>query len=786
MWRRVPLPLATFLCVAAGAVVQSQTPAQPSPVFTFTFGNYAALPSALAVDAGGNSYVGGTFSTFSNPNPGFPVTSDAVQRDPAPMFVAKIDPTGSRIVWATYLGGHKSRSPLPGSAYRWIDRLSSMSVDARGDVWVAGATSSTDFPLVNPLQGSPQGKGSDGFLVKLNSRGSQILYATYLGAPDSYTAVRALTTDAVGNAYIGLHADARLSFETGDLSPPGRLGGTVLVKVNPAGGLVYATRLGSNVDDDITDIAVDPFGGLHAAGRAMRPDFPLLNPIVSRCPTQNGVCFTGFAAAIDSSGSRLLFSTFLAGTDSGAAASSIATDSSGATYISGTTSAPDFPVRNAYQPAYGGKGDGFLMKLGPRGSLLYSTYLGGDAAEPALSTSLPQVLVDSSGRPTFVGNTESIDFGPTTDIRHPDAPLYKSRDGGITWTRVTGGLRGSVSALAATQSGDRVWYAGTADGVLRSTDQGESWQSASDGIAVNRQTYELAIDPTHPDTVYAGTRSGTYRTADRGQHWTQIDPLTYISDWVRTALTVDGNGWVYIGTQGVRRSKDGGRTWETLSSGLRRGPTGPYEDVNAIRFDAHAPGVMYAVQAGLPYRTTDAGASWSPVPGLPYTDAGTLALPPGRPRRVYATLYGDLLRSDDEGATWARLGVRSNTVTRVVVTPDRPDALFVLNAFVTSTQRQAALHASADAGASWTQLGAGALPDQLTLLVTDPRDDNSMFTTAPIRLLAVVLGFDQDARSVKSSGFIDQGSVIRVAQDPAGALYALVTKSSQPMLVKVR
>jgi hypothetical protein len=208
--------------------------------------------------------------------------------------------------------------------------------------------------------------------------------------------------------------------------------------------------------------------------------------------------------------------------------------------------------------------------------------------------------------------------------------------------------------------------------------------------------------------------------------------------------------------------------------------------VEAIRFDPQASGVIYAVQADAPYRSTDAGGSWSALAGFPFTAGATFAMPPARPHRIYATLYGDLQRSDDEGATWARLGVRTNTATSVIVTPDRADSVYVLNAFATSTGRKAALHASTDAGVSWSQLGAGVLPDQLTLLALDPRDDATMFAAAPIRQLAVVLGFDQDARNVRSSGFLDQGSVIRVAQDPTGALYALATKDAQPLLIKLR
>jgi len=144
------------------------------------------------------------------------------------------------------------------------------------------------------------------------------------------------------------------------------------------------------------------------------------------------------------------------------------------------------------------------------------------------------------------------------------------------------------------------------------------------------------------------------------------------------------------------------------------------------------------------------------------------------------------VRSDDDGATWTRMGLHTSTVTRIVVRPDRPDTMYALNGAVGPGLLQASLFVSADAGVSWTPLGRGVLPDQLTVLAIDPYDGNTMFATAPVRLLALILGFDQDARRARSSRFLDQGSLVRVAQDPSGALYALMTKSGQSLLVKVR
>ena len=340
------------------------------------------------------------------------------------MWVAKIDSSGSRIVWATYLGGHHNRNTY------WrgpLDSPSGISVDPEGNVYVAGYTAASDFPAVNAFISSPPGRGTDGFLVKLNPLGSKILFSTYLGGLDVSTRANGVASDWAGNSYVALDADRWLGFETRDLSEPGTTGGVVVVKVNPAGGVVYAARLGSSQDDYINEVAVDPFGSAHLGGRAGGRNAALI-------------------AAIDPSGSRLLFSPFLL---RAGIATSIATDSAGATYATGVTTDATFPIRNAYQPVYGGNGDFFLTKLDRSGSIVFSTFLGGAGAETSALLKDPQVLVDPGERATVVGMTQSLGFRDSADVRHPDVPMFKTRDGGRTWTRIVGGLQTSVSASNA-------------------------------------------------------------------------------------------------------------------------------------------------------------------------------------------------------------------------------------------------------------------------------------------------------------------------------------------------
>jgi photosystem II stability/assembly factor-like uncharacterized protein len=767
---RATLVVLSLLYVGT-APLRSQSP-QPSVVFSVPLRALAeVLPTAFTVDADGNSYVVGT-----SPLAGlFKPTDDAVQKSYTGMIAAKFDAAGNR-VWATWLGGTSPRIMLNIARDR-INVPSAIAVDPQGNVYVAGSTVTTNFPVVNAVVGMPQGTTNDGFLMKLNPRGSQILYSTYLGAVGSNVFASGLAADPAGNAYVGIvSAATRLAFETRDLSPAGRLGGLVVVKVNPAGGVVYGTRFGSDAGDGLYDLAVDQFGAVHILGGAARPDFPVVNAFIPRCPVvESGVCRSAFVAKMDSTGSRFVYSTFLGATTGASGAVSLGTDPTGSTYVTGWTTASDFPVKNAYQPTSAGDADYFLTKLDPAGSLVFSTYVGGSDSDSAR-----QVLVDAASRPILVGITRSPLMG-LTGIQHPDAPLYKSLDAGLTWHGIRNGLWSETNALAVGGSPDRVWYAAAKNGLFTSFDEGESWRPASDGLGADRETCEVKTDPAQPDTAYAGMLySGTYKTQDRGRHWTQVDPRPFNSCVFRSALAIDGNGAVFLGTEGLRRSGDGGRTWIDVGAGLRINSSGHRENVRSVVFDPNLRGVVYAIsESGSLYRSANGGSAWSEVTSLAGSSTTAFAVPRGRPHRLYAQGFR-LLRSGDDGETWEPLDVAAGFNSQIVIPPDKPDLIYSGPAF------EAALRISTDGGDSWSRRGVGVLPDELTTVVIDPRDGNVVFAAAPIRSVGLALGFDQAARQVRFTSFLAPGSPLRVALDPTGALYAVMSDKGLPTLVKLR
>jgi hypothetical protein len=317
---------------------------------TYLGGSLADMSAGIAVDSAGNAYVSGV-ATSSD----FPVASAAQASigGASNAFIAKLSPDGSRLIYSTYLGG------------RDTDGASSIAVDAAGQAYVTGVTSSRNFPTINALRPSHGGGFFDAFVAKLNSAGNQFLYSTYLGGTGEDRGLR-IAVDAGGNAYVTGDTDST-DFPTASPLQPSNNGGSdaFIAKLNAAGSaLVYSTYLGGGMIDGGTGIAVDPGGIAYVTGFTASPDFPLT------APTQQsfgGGAFDAFVAVLNPAGSAAFYSSYIGGggIDSGF---SVASDAQGGIYIMGQTNSKDLPVSSASQSSYGGDPtDVFVtrIKFGP-------------------------------------------------------------------------------------------------------------------------------------------------------------------------------------------------------------------------------------------------------------------------------------------------------------------------------------------------------------------------------------------------------------------------------------
>jgi hypothetical protein len=232
---------------------------------TYLGGSGEDQGSGVAVDSSGNAYVTG--NTDSNNFPTMNPLQKANGGD-TDAFVAKIQPSGSALVYSTYLGG------------QGVDQGSGIAVDSSGNAYVTGFTSSTDFPTMNPLQ--PQNANIiDAFVTEINTGGSALVYSTYLGGKRDDLGY-AIAVDSLGNAYVtGLTSS--VDFPTMNPLQPAYGGGSedAFVTEISAGGsaLIYSTYLGGSGDDVGYGIAVDSSGNAYVTGFTSSTNFPTMNPL---------------------------------------------------------------------------------------------------------------------------------------------------------------------------------------------------------------------------------------------------------------------------------------------------------------------------------------------------------------------------------------------------------------------------------------------------------------------------------------------------------------------------
>ncbi len=358
----------------------------------------------IAVDSAGNTYIAGQTSSLDFPvvTPAQPTNGGGVDA-----FVAKLDPLGA-VIWATYVGGTD------------FDVAYGLRVDPSGSVYVTGETSSLDFPVVNSLQS--YGGDTDGFVIKLSPDGSELMYGTYLGGSNVDLGL-ALGIDPDGAAYVtGATISTDFPLVTPLQANPGGNFDLFITKITPDGSaLAYSTYWGGSNDDFGNGIAVDATGA-YVTGDTSSEDFPLQAPLQAVKGTQNDA----FITKIDPAGAAVVYSTYLGATGFDFA-ESIAVDSLGNAYITGGTDALDFPLANPLQTTNGGFNDAFVAKLDPTGSaLVYSSYVGGDGVDIAYG-----VAVDLFGGCYIVGETTSTNF-PVLEAIQSTQGSELLRDGFIT------------------------------------------------------------------------------------------------------------------------------------------------------------------------------------------------------------------------------------------------------------------------------------------------------------------------------------------------------------------
>jgi len=404
---------------------------------TFIGGHGSHRVTKTIVDRWGAAYVAGvTYATDLATTPG------AFQRTCVPIptgvepgcrasYVAKLDPSGSRLSFATYLGGAGV------SITGYGTYVNAIALDDALNIYLTGVTSQA-FPVTaGAFQTQYQGNYVTGFVAKMNAAGSGLIYASYLGGSKGSASlvsdeVTDIAVDGSANAYVtGVARTTDFPTTPGAYLRTCRtvadIGGceiAFVTKINQTGSaLLYSTFLGgsgprfpSGLDGSSSvgsDVAVDRHGFAYVSGNAYTADFPITPGSYRTVATVDD----RFVTKLDQQGSGLVYSTFLGTTPRGPHVP-LAIDAEGGAYVAASATAGQIPPFDAVQPTYGGgETDSFVARLNPGGSdLTFATYLGGSDTEL-----VEAIALDAFGAIHVAGITLSTNF-PVVNAAQPVFP----------------------------------------------------------------------------------------------------------------------------------------------------------------------------------------------------------------------------------------------------------------------------------------------------------------------------------------------------------------------------
>jgi hypothetical protein len=414
---------------------------------TFLGGTDADEGMGIAVDERGSVYVAGR--TLSADYPATPGVFDAAKDGPygSDAFVTKLDPSGSEVVYSTFVGGGDN------------DEASAIALGPDGTAYITGQTWSADFPTT---VGAPAG-GGDAFVTGLTADGSALTHSARLGGAgrDAGLAIAA----AERSVYVtGFTASADFPTTAGglDQSFNGTTDAFVTKLDAETGALGYSTFVGGSGGDAGFGIAVDDQHGVHFTGRTSSADYPT-TPDAFDSALDGAV--DAVVTKLRPDGSALAYSTLLggAGLDAG---TGIAVDSRARAHVTGLTASGDYPATPAaLDTSFNGVTDAFVTTLSADGTrAAYSTFLGGSGRDEGLG-----IAVDEQQRDYVTGQTWSADHPTTRDAVAPAlgglADAFVARLGAwgseLGYSTFLGGTDYDAGrAVAVDQSGRHVYVTG--------------------------------------------------------------------------------------------------------------------------------------------------------------------------------------------------------------------------------------------------------------------------------------------------------------------------------------
>ncbi len=391
---------------------------------TFLGGSGEDAGLGIAVNAANEAFVTGIISSGTD----FPTTVGAFSTSHnggfTDAFVTRLNSTGTALVYSTFLGGSG-----------W-DFGSGIAVNAANEAFVTGWTGddTTDFPTTVGAFDTGHNGSDDAFVTRLSSTGTALVYSTFLGGSGEDAGL-GIAVNAANEAFVtGGTVDAATDFPTTvGAFDTGHNGGVDVFATrlnSPGTALVYSTFLGGSGDDVGNSIAVNAANEAFVTGYTYATDFPTT---VGAFDTGHGGFSDAFVTRLNSTGTALVYSSFLGGSETDIGYS-IAVNAANEAFVTGGTedAATDFPTTvGAFDYGHNGSIDAFVTRLNSTGTaLVYSTFLGGSDADIGIGIAVNAV-------------NEAFVAGGTVD-----APTDFPSTIGAFDTGHNGGVDGFVAKLA--------------------------------------------------------------------------------------------------------------------------------------------------------------------------------------------------------------------------------------------------------------------------------------------------------------------------------------------------
>jgi hypothetical protein len=507
------------------------------PILNYsTYFGQSGQAYAITVDAAGEAFVAGSA------NAGMPTTAGIEPNLPTKAlpsdtsaFVAKLNSSGTAVVYCTYLGGSKS------------DVAYGVALDAAENAYVGGWTFSADFPVTaGAFQTINHAANGAGFVAAINSTGTALVYSTFLSGSQQ-TEITGVAADSVGEAFVtGDTYDLDFpttagAYQSSPKADPDEDPEGFITKLNAAGtGLIYSTYIGGSGGDYPGAITLDANGDAYIAGYTESSDFPTTQGAFQTAMKHG---WTGFVTQVNPSGSALVYSTFLGGSRMDGV-QAIAVDSSGDAYVTGYANSDDFPVTSGvFQPklnlgSFALAENAFITRLNSTGTaLVYSTYLGGskNGTGGAAEDAGVGIAVDGSGNAYVTGATPDIDFPVTQGaFESQNLAQLNSADGATFLTKIN---------PTASQILYSTYFSGSGD------NSGETCDCAS-GIALD-PAGNVYLAGWTVSTDFPSTQ-GAFQTQMGGEGWFWSTFVTEFNEGEMTTLPAStttlsssGNGQDY-------------------------------------------------------------------------------------------------------------------------------------------------------------------------------------------------------------------------------------------------